>query len=186
MKKLYVFCATTTLLLALGSCNGSGNQSESATEEGTEDVQGQASVSDDVSQKNIVQIAVGSADHTTLVAGLKAADLVESMANAGPFTVFAPTNAAFDALPDGALDDLLKPENKSALRGVLQYHVTLSTFTTENLEDGQTLGMANGGSVTISKTADGQVSVNGAKVLASVPASNGIVHVVDAVMLPAK
>jgi uncharacterized surface protein with fasciclin (FAS1) repeats len=186
MKKNYVFCASTILMLALGSCSSKSNQVATAHEEETKLAQGQAMVSDDVSQKNIVQIAVGSSDHTTLVAGLKAADLVESMANAGPFTVFAPTNAAFDALPAGALDDLLKPENKSALRGVLQHHVTLSTFTTENLEDGQTLGMANGGSVTVSKSADGVVSVNGARILASVPASNGIVHVVDAVILPAK
>ena len=94
------------------------------------------------------------------MAGVQAGDLVESLANAGPFTVFAPTNAAFEALPEGTLDDLLKTENKSALRNVLQYHVALSTFTIDNLEDGQILGMANGGNITITKNEDGQVKVS--------------------------
>lgn len=132
---------------------------------------------------NIVSIASGSPDHTTLVAALKAADYVTSVAASGPLTVFAPTNAAFDALPPGALDDLLKPENADALRNVLKYHVTTSSLSAASLQDGQVLGMANGGKTTIARAGDA-LSINGAKVVASIPASNGMVHVIDAVLLP--
>lgn len=146
---------------------------------------GQASVQDDESQKDIVKIAVGSSDHTTLVAALKAANLVNALANAGPFTVFAPTNAAFDKLPKGTVDGLLKPESADQLRNILQHHVTTSVFEVADLSDGMTLSMADGAPVTITKTGN-DVTVDGAKVVASVRGSNGIVHVVDAVILPPK
>jgi len=145
---------------------------------------GQASVQDNESQKDVVKIAVGSADHSTLVAALKAADLVNALANAGPFTVFAPTNAAFDQLPKGTLDDLLEPANINTLRGILQHHVTTSVWELADLTDGMSLSMADGGSVTIRRIGD-DVSIDGAKVLASVRGSNGMVHVVDAVIVPA-
>ncbi|MBM4382635.1 MAG: fasciclin domain-containing protein [Deltaproteobacteria bacterium] len=132
---------------------------------------------------NIVSIASGSPDHTTLVAALQAADYVTSVAASGPLTVFAPTNAAFEALPAGALDDLLKPENADALRNVLKYHVTTSSLGAASLQNGQVLGMANGGKTTIARDGDA-LSINGAKVVASIPASNGMVHVIDAVLLP--
>jgi len=132
---------------------------------------------------NIVSIASNSPDHTTLVAALKAADYVTSVAGSGPLTVFAPTNAAFNALPPGTLDDLLKPENADKLRNILKYHVTTSALTTAKLSDGQKLGMANGGKTEIRKNGD-TVTINGAKIVASIPASNGIVHVIDAVLLP--
>jgi uncharacterized surface protein with fasciclin (FAS1) repeats len=132
---------------------------------------------------NIVSIASASPDHSTLVAALKAADYVTSVAGSGPLTVFAPTNAAFDALPPGALDDLLKPERADALRNVLKYHVTTSSLPAAGLADGQVLGMANGGKAEIRR--DGEaITINGARVLASIPASNGMVHVIDAVLLP--
>jgi len=146
---------------------------------------GQAAVQDDDSQKDVVKIAVGSADHTTLVTALKAADLVNALANAGPFTVFAPTNAAFDKLPKGTVDDLLKPANVNTLRNILQHHVTTSVYEVADLTDGMTLAMADGGSVTITRTGD-EVTVDGAKIVASVRGSNGMVHVVDAVITPAK
>lgn len=146
---------------------------------------GQASVQDDDSQKDIVKIAVGSADHSTLVAALKAADLVNALANAGPFTVFAPTNAAFDKLPKGTVDDLLKPANVNTLRGILQHHVTTSVYDAADLADGMTLSMADGGSVTIKRTGD-DITVDGARIVASVRGSNGMVHVVDGVITPAK
>jgi uncharacterized surface protein with fasciclin (FAS1) repeats len=132
---------------------------------------------------NIVSIASGSPDHTTLVAALTAADYVTSVAASGPLTVFAPTNAAFEALPAGALDDLLKPENADALRNVLKYHVTTSSLGAASLQDGQVLGMANGGKATIARAGE-TLSINGARVIASIPASNGMVHVIDAVLLP--
>ena len=105
----------------------------------------QASVKDDVSQPDVAKVAVGSKDHTTLVAALQAADLVNSLANVGPFTVFAPNNAAFDALPAGTVEDLLKPANKSKLRGILLYPVTTSALDLSYFQDGQVLGMADGG-----------------------------------------
>lgn len=132
---------------------------------------------------NIVSIALGSKDHTTLVAALKAADYVTAVAASGPLTVFAPTNAAFDALPAGTLDSLLEPANADQLREVLKYHVTTSTLRAETLQDGQSLGMANGAKATIGRQGE-RVSINGAHVVASIPASNGIVHVIDAVLLP--
>ncbi|HEY8122619.1 MAG TPA: fasciclin domain-containing protein [Myxococcota bacterium] len=132
---------------------------------------------------NIVSIASGSADHTTLVAALKAADYVTSVAGSGPLTVFAPTNAAFDALPTGTLDDLLKPENADALRNVLKYHVTTSALAAASLAEGRVLAMANGAKTEIHRDGDA-ISINGAHVIASIPASNGIVHVIDAVLLP--
>jgi len=158
----------------------SGN---SAGEQSTPPVAGQAAVKDDVSQKNIVGVAGGSADHTTLVQAIVAAEYLDVLANAGPFTVFAPTNEAFAKLPAGTLDDLLKPENKETLRRILEYHVTTSTLQQSFLRDGMKLGMADGNNAMISKK-DGKLQINGANVVGSVPASNGVIHVIDAVLLP--
>lgn len=132
---------------------------------------------------NIVSIASGSKDHTTLVTALKAADYVTSIAGSGPLTVFAPTNAAFDALPPGTVERLLEPANADELREILKYHVTTSARTAASLGDGESLGMANGARAQIHR--DGEaLSINDAKVVASIPASNGMVHVIDAVLLP--
>jgi uncharacterized surface protein with fasciclin (FAS1) repeats len=112
---------------------------------------------------------------------------VDALSNAGPFTVFAPTNAAFDALPKGTVDDLMKPENKEKLRDILQYHVFVGNLSTTLLQDGQTLNQVNGGNITVSKSADGKIKINNtANVVASIPASNGTIHVIDAVLLPTK
>lgn len=134
---------------------------------------------------NIVSIAVGSKDHTTLVTALKAADYVTSIANPGPLTVFAPTNAAFDKLPKGTVEGLLQPDKQDALKEILKYHATTSVYEAGDFKDGQKLAMANGAKVTIG-VKDGKVTVNDAMVLASIRASNGIVHVVDGVLLPPK
>lgn len=144
---------------------------------------GQEAVQDDVSQKDVVKIAVGSPDHTTLVAALKQAEYVNDLSNAGPFTVFAPTNAAFDKLPAGTVDDLMKDENQPALRNILEYHVAVGSYRQEYLNEGQTIGMANGDNVTIGIQGE-QMTVNGNKVIAVVPASNGIIYIIDGVLLP--
>ncbi|GAB2652208.1 fasciclin domain-containing protein [Flavihumibacter cheonanensis] len=145
---------------------------------------GQSAVKDDDSQKDIVKVAIGSADHSTLVKAVQAAGLVDVLSNAGPFTVFAPTNAAFDKLPTGTLDKLMQPSSKADLENILQYHVYVGVIKTDLMNDGQILGQANGGNITIS-VKDGKVMVNGkATILASVPASNGIIHVIDEVLLP--
>ena len=130
-------------------------------------------------------MAAGSADHSTLVAAVKQAELVDALSNAGPFTVFAPTNAAFDKLPKGTVEDLMKPENKAKLQDILQYHVFVANLSTTLMQDGQTLNQVNSQNITIQKSADGKITINGkAHVLASIPASNGVIHVIDEVLLP--
>lgn len=157
----------------------SANANAAAIPEG-----GQENVQDDVSAKDVVKVAVGSKDHTTLVAALKQAELVTALSNAGPFTVFAPTNAAFDALPAGTVEGLMKDDKKPDLQNILQYHVTTSALSTDMLQDGQTLGMVNGDNITVS-VKDGKITLNGtAHIVASIRASNGWVHVIDAVLLP--
>ena len=147
---------------------------------------GQMDVKDDASSPNVVKVAVGSKDHTTLVAAVQAADLVNALSNNGPFTVFAPTNAAFDALPAGTVDGLLKPEKKDALADILQYHVYVGVLNTDLLQDGQEFEMVSGAKATI-HVKDGKYMINDANIVASVPASNGIVHVIDKVIFaPAK
>jgi len=189
MKKKIVLSligSSFALFMACNSGSTEGQNSNSVTSEESAPAAGQSAVQDDVSAKNVVQIAVGSKDHSTLVAAVKAADLVDALSNAGPFTVFAPTNAAFDKLPAGTIDDLLKPENKEKLADILQYHVSVGVYNVEQLQDGQSLGQANGGNIKISKQGD-QITVNGsAKVVASIPASNGIIHVIDAVLSDSK
>lgn len=145
---------------------------------------GQSAVEDNESAKNIVQVASGSKDHTTLVAAVKAAELVDVLSNAGPFTVFAPTNDAFNKLPAGTVEDLVRPEKKEALQDILQYHVFVGVLQADALQDGQILGMVNGGNAAISKK-DGKIILNGtATIVASIPTSNGIIHVIDGVLLP--
>lgn len=145
---------------------------------------GQSSVKDDESMKDVVKVAVGSPDHTTLVKALQQAELVNALSNAGPFTVFAPVNEAFSKLPPGTLENLMKPEKKADLQNILQYHVTTSSLKASFLKNGMTLGMVNGDHIEIRVT-DGKISINNsANILASIPASNGIIHVIDAVLLP--
>ncbi len=183
MKKILILPAFALALI----CSQCNNEKTNENTSGSSDVAatgGQEAVQDDESAKDIVKVAVGSPDHTTLVAALKQAELVTSLSNAGPFTVFAPTNAAFDKLPAGTVDGLMKNDKKADLQNILQYHVAVAVYKTENLRDGQVIGQANGDNITIN-VKDGKVMVNGsANVVASVPASNGIIHVIDAVLLP--
>lgn len=144
---------------------------------------GQAFIEDDVSTPNVLQIAIGSPDHTTLVAAVQAASLENALVNAGPLMVFAPTNAAFDALPAGTVENLLKPENKDALANILKHHVTAGNYDKEFLKKFKKLGQANDQNTTVEVKGD-DVYVGGAKIIGSVKAGNGIVHVVDKVILP--
>lgn len=183
INNLFSFLTGIFIICLLANCNNAGSSSAPATEKSAATEGGQSAVQDDVSQKDVVKVAAGSPDHTTLVAAVKAADLVNALSNAGPFTVFAPVNAAFDKLPAGTVQDLLKPEKKEALQDVLQYHVAVGVYKVDMLRDGQQLSMANGGNVTVG-VQGGKVTINGANIIATVPASNGIVHVIDAVLLP--
>ena len=146
--------------------------------------------------KDIIDNAVNSKDHTTLVAAIKAAGLVETLKGPGPFTVFAPTNAAFAALPAGTVDTLLKPENKAMLSGILTYHVVAGKMdaaaltkaitagngkaTLKTVAGGNLTAMAANGGVTITDEKGGSAKVTTADVLQS----NGVIHVVDKVLLP--
>jgi uncharacterized surface protein with fasciclin (FAS1) repeats len=146
--------------------------------------------------KNIVQNALNSDDHTTLVAAVKAAGLVDTLAGAGPFTVFAPTNEAFAKLPPGTVDNLLKPENKDQLTKVLTYHVVAGRLTSNDLrkkiqeghgtaelitvEGGKLEAMMQGGSIVLKDEKGGISTVT----IPNVMQSNGVIHVVDSVLLP--
>ncbi len=133
--------------------------------------------------KTIVEIAAGSPDHTTLVAAIKAAGLVETLSGAGPFTVFAPTNAAFAKLPAGTVESLLLPENKAKLVAVLTYHVVPAKVMAAEVKSGQ-VPTVNGKALTVKADATG-VTVNNAKVVATdLVGSNGVIHAVDTVILP--
>jgi uncharacterized surface protein with fasciclin (FAS1) repeats len=133
---------------------------------------------------DIVDLAIATDDLSTLVTAVKAAGLVETLQGDGPFTVFAPTNAAFEALPEGVLEMLLKPENKDKLTAVLTYHVVPAEVMSGDLEDGMKAGTVEGSEATISINY-GDVMVDNANVvMADIDASNGVVHVIDAVILP--
>lgn len=184
MKKI-LLVATIALSFAV-SCNSDEHSKNNVSGTSTSQPATSAEIKDDVSQKDIVQIALGSNDHTTLVAALKQAELVDVLKKSGPFTVFAPTNAAFGKLPKGTLEDLMKPENKDKLADILQYHVSVGIYKQEMLQDGQSLGQVNSQNIKISKTGD-ELKVNGtANVVAIIPASNGLIYVIDEVLLPAK
>ncbi|MEM8951601.1 MAG: fasciclin domain-containing protein [Pseudomonadota bacterium] len=161
-------------LLALGACAA------------TSDVQPTAAVKPAAAVKmDIVETAVAADDFNTLVAAVQAAGLVETLQSDGPFTVFAPTDAAFEALPAGTVEDLLKPENKDQLVAVLTYHVVPGKVMSSDLA-GQAIDAetVQGTTVAIDATGDG-VNVDGASVVAAdVEASNGVIHIIDAVILP--
>ena len=132
---------------------------------------------------DIVDTAVANGSFTTLAAALTAAGLVETLKGEGPFTVFAPTDAAFAALPAGTVEDLLKPENKDQLVAVLTYHVVPGAVMSTDLTEGMTAATVNGKDITI--TLEGGPKVNGAVISApDVAASNGVIHVIDSVILP--
>ena len=140
--------------------------------------------------KNIIQNAVNSKDHTTLVAAVKAAGLVETLEGKGPFTVFAPTNTAFGKLPAGTVDTLVKPENKATLTKILTYHVVPGKLAASDLKDGMKLKTAEGEQLSV-KLQDGKTWIVDAKggtsmvTISNVNQSNGVIHVVDTVLMPA-
>lgn len=185
MKKNTLILFIACLSLSMIGCKSNEKTSDvSSDTTETSGTVGQSGVQDDVSNPNIVQVAVGSKDHTTLVTAVKAAGLVDALSNAGPFTVFAPTNAAFDKLPKGTVEGLLKPDKKEDLKSILEYHTYVGSLKAEYFQDGQSFEQVSGQKITISKK-EGKTFVNGtAEIVASIPTSNGIIHVIDAVLLP--
>lgn len=187
MKANFKMLFGALLMLLFISCNNDANKqsnNESTTVATQADkTTGQAFIADDGSTPNVLQIAIGSPDHTTLVAAVQAADLENVLVNAGPLMVFAPTNEAFAALPEGTVENLLKPENKATLANILKYHVTPGNYSIDLLKKFKKLGQANNQYVTIEVIGD-DVFIGGAKIIASIKAGNGIVHVIDKVLLP--
>ena len=183
MKKVFKFFL---VLIVLVACNKTVNEND--IDQATTDVvgpaqaanKGQASVD---SGNNVLRIAMNSKDHTTLVAAIEAAGIEAILANNGPFTIFAPTNDAFAALPEGTVENLLKPENKSALINILYLHAAPGIYKDDLLNDGRQIYEANGDYVSVKVTEEGTF-INGAKILGSVDGTNGVVHVIDKVLLP--
>ncbi|MDE1934926.1 fasciclin domain-containing protein [Bradyrhizobium sp.] len=140
--------------------------------------------------RNIIQNAVNSKDHTTLVAAVKAAGLVSTLEGKGPFTVFAPTNAAFGKLPPGTVDNLVKPANKAALTKILTYHVVPGKLEASDLTDGKKLKTVEGEELTVKKDGGKSwiVDAKGDTAAITIPnvnQSNGVIHVIDTVLIPA-
>lgn len=200
MRRLALLVVATVLLVG---CSGAAPDSAEAPAEPAPEEQGAASdeqaaveiepepvVQEEpaplppMADDNILNIALNSPDHTTLVQAVQAADLTTAVAASGPLTVFAPTDDAFAKLPAGTVESLMEPESKSDLAAILKYHVAPAVYTTDDMSDGQELGMANMGKVRISVDAEGNVHVNDALIVSSIRGSNGIIHVIDAVLLP--
>lgn len=172
MKKLRLGAITALTLAAALTLSACGSDSETATD----------SMTEEASVGTIVDVAVGAGNFSTLVAAVTAADLVETLSGTGPFTVFAPTDEAFAALPAGVLDALLLPENKAVLAKILTYHVVSGMVMAADVTDGD-VATVEGSNIKLSTA--GGVTVNGANVVAAdVMASNGVIHAIDAVILP--
>lgn len=187
MKTTLNLLFVSAALLVFSACKNNSNSEtdgtlQNASVQSTSVKSGQAFIENDDSNPSVLQIAIGSDNHTTLVAAVEAADLENSLSNAGPLTVFAPTNDAFNALPDGTVADLLKPENKEDLALILKHHVTPGNYSKDFLKKFTKLGQASNENTTVEVDGD-DIYIGGAKILASIPAGNGIVHVVDKVIL---
>jgi uncharacterized surface protein with fasciclin (FAS1) repeats len=178
MTKRTILLVASVLALALGiaACGGGDDEttgSTAATEE-------KASAA---TEENVVAVAQQTPELSTLVKAVSAAGLVQTLEEPGPYTVFAPTNKAFEAL-GGTLDTLLEPQNKAELAEILTYHVVPGELTSSELSDGQKLKTVQGDTLEV-RIAGGEVTVNGAKVVTpDVEASNGVVHVIDEVLIP--
>lgn len=169
-------------LLVLSGCSSSSEEATAPTTSAAPSASEMASEPAMTEPGTIVDVAASNPDFETLVAAVTAAGLAETLSGEGPFTVFAPTDEAFDALPEGVLDALLLPENKDALTSILTYHVVSGEVMAADVTAGD-VPTVEGSDITI--TTDGGVKVNDATVTATdVDASNGVIHVIDAVLVP--
>ena len=181
IKKLLLLCfCLPVLAFGVAACSDDDDSdSGSTTTEATD-----SSSSSDAASQDIVQLAASNEDLSTLVDALTAAELVETLEGDGPFTVFAPTNEAFDALPPDELQRLLKPANQDELANILTYHVVEGDVMAADLSDGQMVETIQGEKLKVKINGD-KVMINDATVVqADVEASNGVVHVIDAVLIP--
>lgn len=181
-KKLIALAAASALVL--GACGSDDEAAEDTVAEDTVAEATETTMAEEMPAEagDIVAVASGNPDFSTLVAAVAAAGLVETLQGEGPFTVFAPTNAAFEALPAGLLEKLLLPENVGVLTAILTYHVVAGKVMSTDVTAGDVPSVEGS---TIAVTTDGGVKVNGANVVAvDVAASNGVIHVIDAVIVP--
>lgn len=186
MKTLIYTLTLFVITLLFVQCQNPSETSSGGNDDSYQDlgkVQGQANVQDELSAKNVLQVALGSQDHTTLVAAVQAADLENVLVNAGPLTVFAPTNEAFEALPEGTVENLLLPESKSTLAQIIKYHASPGNYQGDLFKDGMKLFQASGHYISV-RLDGSDVYIGDAKIMGTVQASNGVVHVVDKVLLP--
>jgi uncharacterized surface protein with fasciclin (FAS1) repeats len=191
MKTHFFQIIAAMFLTGTMACSGGGG-SETASEDMSESAESTAAAEEPADEPaemssdtpDIVALASSNDDLSTLVSAVQAAGLVETLQGDGPFTVFAPTNAAFEALPEGTLENLLKPENKQQLADILTYHVVSGEVMSTDLSDGMTAETVEGSEIEVG--IDGEsVTISGATVVAAdVDASNGVVHVIDQVILP--
>ncbi len=188
----YFFSLVLTGLFLLTGCKQDSKTAESASGREQESVQaesnkGQAYIDDESETPNALRLAIESPDHTTLVTAVEAAGVQNSLVNVGPLTVFAPTDEAFEALPEGTVENLLKEESKRDLAYILKHHVAPSNYPIDmlhkNVDKGRTLYMASGENVEVTREGE-DIYVGGAKIIGTVKVSNGWVHVVDKVILP--
>ncbi|QED37341.1 fasciclin domain-containing protein [Antarcticibacterium arcticum] len=189
---LFAFLMFTGTLIFVGCKEKSLDDAPATTSSQTETTEtssnrGQAFIEDENSEANALRTAINSPDHSTLVAAVQAAGVENALVNVGPLSVFAPTNAAFEKLPAGTVDDLLKPENKEKLAYILKNHVAPSNYPIEtlmkNVDKGRALYMASGESVPVTREGD-DIYVGGTKIVGSIKVSNGWVHVVEDIILP--
>mgnify|MGYP001818217698 CR=1 FL=1 len=192
MKK-QIFILSTLMILSLLSCKNEGkSDQESATPAvatETQEHQGQAAVEDNVSEANALQVAKSLEDFSTLVAAIEAAGVEDALVKAGPLTIFAPLNSAFAKLPEGTVETLVQPENKSKLAYILTNHVAPANYPIKQLKKevrkGRDLYMASGKYLVV-ENKDGDIFVGGTKILKTVSVSNGWIHVIDDVLVPAE
>lgn len=178
----------TAIVMSFTACNETTKAEPSTTETAPKTVhKGQAAVADGVSDANALQVAKSLDDFKTLVVAIKAAGVEDAVVNAGPLTIFAPVNAAFDKLPEGTVESLLKPENKAKLGYVLVNHVAPANYPEKQLrkeaKKGRKLYMASGNYLDVVKKEDG-LYVGGTKILKTVKVSNGWIHVISDVLVP--
>ena len=190
-KSILTISFIVVLLVVFTACNTNEKKQEVKQTTKTKEVvgKGQASVKDDVSAANALQVAMSLPDFKTLVAAIEAAGVEDAVVNAGPLTIFAPVNSAFDKLPKGTVETLLKPENKAKLAFILTNHVAPANYPIKQLKKeakkGRKLYMASGKYLTVENKADG-IYVGGTKILKTVKVSNGWIHVIDNVLVPAE
>jgi len=190
MKHLLYSFLIAGSLITMGACSTGGGDGAAAETDNTAEENtplGQASVVDNESDPNILQVAIGSEAHSTLVAAVQAAHIEHILVNAGPLTVFAPTNDAFAKLPDGTVENLLLPENQGALATILTRHAAPGSYNIEALKKearkGRKIYMATGDYLEVTVEGD-DVYVHGIKVIASIQTSNGVINVIEEVILP--